>query len=194
MPKHKFAQITKKFCKKCNQITEQYFYKRTDKPKCNSFTCKNCLKIYSEKNRNKLLKRYREYHKQHKEHLRLNKHLYYKKYRHEMLTYQRQKRREMRRKVINHYTNGKMMCAGYSAFDNKCPIEQFLLSLPVETRLDFLQIDHINNNGLAEKRKIGHTFSFYRHLINRKFPKGYQILCVVCNWAKRREIGLVKGL
>lgn len=52
-----------------------------------------------------------------------------------------------------------------------------------ETTREFLQIDHIKNDG-GEHRRMGFS-SVCRWLKSRGFPKGYQVLCANCNWGKR---------
>jgi hypothetical protein len=61
-----------------------------------------------------------------------------------------------------------------------------------EDNLVFLSIDHIKGNGSAHRRKIdpkkkmgGNGFVYW--LKKNKFPKGYQILCYNCNFAKRQN-------
>lgn len=48
---------------------------------------------------------------------------------------------------------------------------------------EFLQLDHIFNDGAAERKKI--KGSFYKFVIDQGFPNRYQTLCVNCNWGKR---------
>ena len=55
-----------------------------------------------------------------------------------------------------------------------------------ETTPEFLQIDHVNNDGAAHRRKIGTGNAVYMWLIRNKFPKGFQVLCANCNYAKAR--------
>jgi len=56
-----------------------------------------------------------------------------------------------------------------------------------ETLLEFLTIDHINNDGAADRKenKHGSGGKLYRWLIQNNFPKeGYQLLCYNCNCSK----------
>lgn len=56
-----------------------------------------------------------------------------------------------------------------------------------ENILEFLTIDHINNDGAEERRQNGKKTGgkLYRWLIANNFPKDkYQILCYNCNCAK----------
>lgn len=82
--------------------------------------------------------------------------------------------RMSRYSVLSHYSDNPPKCACCE-----------------EITLEFLTIDHMNNNGAEERRKLfgtkgrgggGHTF--YRWLINHNFPEGYQVLCMNCNFAK----------
>jgi len=69
-----------------------------------------------------------------------------------------------------------------------------------ETEFEFLTIDHINNDGAAHRRSIAAEanngrgsktkyrapsgFAVYFWLKKHKFPTGFQILCMNCNFAK----------
>lgn len=53
-----------------------------------------------------------------------------------------------------------------------------------EIKVEFLTIDHINNDGFKHRKKIRGIYSRYLDIIKRKFPKEYQLLCHNCNWAK----------
>lgn len=59
-----------------------------------------------------------------------------------------------------------------------------------ENEIDFLAIDHINNDGYKNRRK-GRTggISFYRQVIKNNFPHDLQILCHNCNWSKHVNNG-----
>lgn len=56
-----------------------------------------------------------------------------------------------------------------------------------EDAIEFLTIDHINNDGAEDRKKNGNKSggNLYRWLIKNNFPKeNYQILCYNCNCAK----------
>ena len=55
-----------------------------------------------------------------------------------------------------------------------------------ETTIQFLAVDHINNDGAEHRKreKIAGGTSMYLWLIRKEFPKGFQILCHNCNQAK----------
>src|SRR5690242_1696519 len=83
----------------------------------------------------------------------------------EKIQQRKEKHLELKTIVIKHYSNNKMSC--------ECCSENILA---------FLTIDHINNDGSLDRKKIGSTFKFYQYLINSNFPKPFQVLCHNCNW------------
>lgn len=72
--------------------------------------------------------------------------------------------RETRRKCIDAY-GAKCVCCG-------------------EDTYEFLQIDHVNNDGAAHRREMGNNTGICLWLIKHGFPSGFQILCANCNYAK----------
>ena len=84
------------------------------------------------------------------------------------------KRREynnmMKLKVLDFYTEGKMCCA--------CCGERIL---------DFLTVDHVNNDGKKHRKELGNSIKLYTWLIKNKFPEGFQILCFNCNCGSAKQ-------
>lgn len=85
------------------------------------------------------------------------------------LTHPNQSGKEYHRKnkleVITKY-GGKCSCCG-------------------EGRIEFLTIDHVNNDGAKHRAEIGKgSDQTYRWLIHNGFPDGFQVLCYNCNIAK----------
>jgi hypothetical protein len=77
--------------------------------------------------------------------------------------------RRLKREVLSHYGGARCVCCG-------------------EAGLAFLTVDHVRGNGAEHRRELGVTgFKFYRWLKKQDFPPGYQVLCMGCNWAKRRQ-------
>jgi len=61
-----------------------------------------------------------------------------------------------------------------------------------ETEMGFLSLDHINNDGAADRtkrygarNKSGGGGEFYRRLKKEGWPTGFQVLCMNCNFGKR---------
>jgi hypothetical protein len=52
-----------------------------------------------------------------------------------------------------------------------------------------LQIDHVNGNGLKERKIFPSYSTFLKHVLEEitKGSREYQLLCANCNWIKRRE-------
>lgn len=74
--------------------------------------------------------------------------------------------------VIKYYSDDTMMCACCG-----------------EIILEFLEVDHINNDGNKHRREIGNQ-KIYDWLIKNKFPTGFQILCANCNKGKSLNDGI----
>jgi hypothetical protein len=58
----------------------------------------------------------------------------------------------------------------------------------------FLSLDHINNDGAAHRRSMGHKArkageAVWFWLKKHKFPPGMQVLCMNCNFGKMRNKG-----
>ncbi|GAF67281.1 unnamed protein product, partial [marine sediment metagenome] len=55
-----------------------------------------------------------------------------------------------------------------------------------ETEIDFLCLDHIDNDGAEHRKIVGGGNHFYRWLKNNKYPKlRLQVLCYNCNNSKK---------
>lgn len=78
--------------------------------------------------------------------------------------YSREMRKTKKRLVLKGY-GSKCACCG-------------------EKNPKFLTIDHIAGGGRKHRRKLGGQSYFYTFLIKNNFPKGYQIMCMNCNFAK----------
>ena len=53
-----------------------------------------------------------------------------------------------------------------------------------------LSIDHINNDGAQERKKMNHVYSIYRGILRlpeNEAREHYQVLCRNCNWLKQQE-------
>jgi hypothetical protein len=58
-----------------------------------------------------------------------------------------------------------------------------------ETELDFLTIDHINNNGKIHRLEVNSGLDLYRWLIKHNYPSEFQLLCWNCNEGKQFNNG-----
>ena len=80
----------------------------------------------------------------------------------------RQRSRRLRDAVFAAYGGARCNCPG-------CTV----------TEPEFLQIDHIHNDGAAHRRQLGGSGNhLYLWLKRHGFPAGFQVLCANCNYAK----------
>lgn len=96
--------------------------------------------------------------------------------------YSKKVRIKARLEALKYYSNGNIKCSC-----PKCNVD----------KIEFLAIDHINNDG-AEKRRLGVEpkggTSFYIYLRKNKYPPGFQVLCHNCNMAKQHNGGVCPHL
>lgn len=99
-------------------------------------------------------------------------HSHSKEWKDKRAEYQRGYAKRLKLDVVNHYSNGKNVCACCG-----------------EAGIAFLSIDHTNGGGrkhrfsLFKKGDYGGT-RFYRWLRANGYPQGFQVLCYNCNFAK----------
>lgn len=112
----------------------------------------------------------REYYKKNKRELNYKQTIYLRKP--EIRDRNNKKRRERdaehKLRVYNHYSNYDIKC-------NCCG----------EREMDFLSIDHINNDGNTHRKVVKEIL--YRWLYSNNFPPGFQILCMNCNMSKHKD-------
>lgn len=53
-----------------------------------------------------------------------------------------------------------------------------------ETAIEFLQLDHVHNDGAVDRKRGLVGGAIYRWLKNHGYPIGFQVLCANCNFAK----------
>ena len=90
---------------------------------------------------------------------------YYHKNKKAIIEKRRQADRKLKREVMDRY-GGKCACCG-------------------ESLLEFLTIDHVNNDGAEHRQRVGKGRRIYQDIKDHDFPEGiYQVLCFNCNIAK----------
>ncbi len=95
----------------------------------------------------------------------------YEAYRKKQSLRSRERTTMMKREIMTHYGAGQCRCV-------KCG----------ESRLACLSIDHIDGGGTKERRDTALTsYAYYLSLKNQGYPKGYQTLCMNCQFVKRFE-------
>jgi len=87
--------------------------------------------------------------------------------------------RNKRLEVLYHYSNGGMKC-----------------EICGETHYEFLEIDHIHNDGNRHRNEIGKSGrDLILWILDNNFPYGFQIICRNCNVEKVKlnAVGLKEG-
>ena len=145
-----------KKCKDCGETKPlSAFYQRKEKRYLSTEYSSCCLPCRSARDK--------KWKKKNPEKVKGYRKKYYWKNQERTREYQKRENRENRIKVINHY-GGKGQCCG-------------------EARIEFLAIDHKNNDGNKERKSLGDKRSWYLALRNG-LPDSYQVLCHNCNLAK----------
>lgn len=87
-----------------------------------------------------------------------------------------------------HRCQNREKCQKYSGKLRQEVLEHYgkLCVCCKESQIEFLTIDHINDDGAEHRRteKVGTGGNFYSWLKRNKFPDGFQVLCWNCNAAK----------
>jgi hypothetical protein len=156
-----------KTCIKCKKILQSSdFYKDISQRDGLHTKCKKCQNVDGKKWYQDNKEREA---KRAKEYRKMNK---------ELITERRvERRKKLKEKVFEEYGGSICRCCG-------------------EDNLYFLTIDHINNDGAEERRKLfGKSttgLNFYEWLTKNNFPnpEKYQVLCMNCNFGKARNNGI----
>lgn len=81
-----------------------------------------------------------------------------------------QRTKDLRLKVLTYYSNGTLSCVRCGYNDIRA-----------------LHLDHINDNGVEDRKAHGKSQQFLVYLIKSNYPSGYQVLCANCNTIKEIE-------
>jgi len=97
----------------------------------------------------------------------------YIKYRSQRLIQGKQRSKTIKIEVMTYYSKGVPMC-------ECCEIKD----------IEFLSIDHVNNDGAEHRRKTGIKGGedMYRWLRRNDYPLGFRVLCMNCQLATRLGI------
>ncbi len=78
---------------------------------------------------------------------------------------------ELKKNLLTHYGNAEYACVTCG-----------------ESRSACLSLDHINNNGYLGRKENGLSGTrLYQYLKANNYPKGFQTLCMNCQFIKREE-------
>jgi len=85
-----------------------------------------------------------------------------------MLTYDQKRKARIKREVMDHYGGPTCACCN-------------------ESMLEFLTMDHIAGGGRRHHQQGGTHNNICAWLKKNSYPRGYQVLCMNCNWAKHKN-------
>ncbi len=100
---------------------------------------------------------------------------YYYKNRERCLANTRRYNQRIKQEVLTHYGNGKLACV-----------------ICGESRMACLSIDHIEGGGYKHKKQLG-SRNFYLWLKQQGYPKGYQTLCMNCQFLKKEQACIISA-
>jgi len=109
---------------------------------------------------------------QRKEYMKVYQKAYYPKHKELYKKRSKEYRIRIRYEVLSLYSGGKPKC-------NTCG----------EERMACLSFDHINGGGASHRRQIGlhASTTYYNWLKDNYNPKEFQVLCMNCQFIKRKE-------
>lgn len=176
------SNATTKTCSKCKQnLLIERFYKNKQTQKLYP-KCKDCLNKYSHElylrnaeYRKRMCEYSKQYARSHPEATRRHVDQYAKTHPEAIRAYRKRYARE--HPEISARYNRSLRTDVMQAYGGKC-------TCCGETTIDFLTLDHINNNGAEHRRRVGES-SVYTDLRKRGYPQeGYRVLCWNCHMAR----------
>jgi len=123
---------------------------------------------YYEKNKETIALRMKKYYQKNKNKIYEQIKRYREKNKDIYLSYHRSYNKRLRIEVLKHYSKPEITCACCG-----------------EKEIEFLTIDHIHGGGSSQRKFIRGNYIYY-WLRKNNFPRGYQVLCMNCNFAKGR--------
>lgn len=120
---------------------------------------------YYAKHKEYIKQRSKLYRQEHREELRQKARLRWERTRGKLLARRKEKYLIVKAEVLTYYGGGRCACV-------KCG----------ESRLACLSIDHIDGGGKEHLRRVGSVYSWLKR---NNYPKGFQTLCMNCQWIKR---------
>lgn len=106
------------------------------------------------------------------ESVKIRKKRNYLKYRGKYTEYYKERYRLCRLEMLEHYSNGKLLCACCG-----------------ESNYDFLTLDHMDGGGVKHRKEVGAS-NLPNWLKKNDYPEGYQVLCYNCNCGRQRNAGI----
>ena len=142
-------------CPKCHD-PQASFYKDASRKNGVAFYCKKCTRNGNKNRYTQSKPKRTAYNKQ-----------YVEENRAKVNANHTQWRKNLRLKVLDHYSKGEMACACCG-----------------ESNTEFLCIDHLHGGGGRHRKEIGlGGYAIYVWLRKNGYPEGFRVLCFNCNYA-----------
>jgi len=152
------------YCDNCGRFVRDYASNRRYGESKNYFCSNKCRGEFSRGDQTKS-ERDTKYYRQNASKIRQRAKRYYQENKKDIIEKRRQADRRLKREVIGIY-GGKCECCG-------------------EDMIEFLTIDHINNDGAKHRARVGKGRGIYKDIKCQGFPEGkYRVLCFNCNIAR----------
>lgn len=138
------------------------------------YICKTCKKEYdhnyAQKHKETIIEKVKRWQQANPDRKHEMQRRYFYKNRNRIRKYIRERRAKFRKLVLMHYSEGTMQCK-YCGFSDERA----------------LSVDHINGGGTQHRKTMKSGGNFCEVLVREGYPKGYQILCMNCQFIKRSE-------
>ena|ERR1700676_4121287 len=116
----------------------------------------------------------KEYYQKHKEEVKAKS----LEYKHNNRPKYEQNRDSRKLRVLGHYSRNQILGCCWDG----CIVDD----------VDMLSVDHIDNDGAADRKKVSSGEGFYRRIEQEGYPERFQTLCFNHQWKKemmrRREV------
>ena len=165
-------------CTKCGKKKKDDAFAFANKQKgWRRHECKDCRRTY-----------FKKWAAESKEHLRKEKKRWYEDHREQILSgvkkWVQENPEKRKRNALNYYYRLQKKCIeAYGGYKCACCGEKEPM---------FLTLDHMNDDGGEQRKRQGFTGGtrFYKWLIAKRFPSGFQVLCMNCNQGRYRNGGI----
>ncbi len=164
---------------KDQEYHRQYYQKNRDKIRLyeqkNKYKIRIRRKVWHDKNREYIKEKGKAWRRKNADRHRIYNRDYYwnhKDYRVKVGLQSKIRHSKLKLEILSHYSSDNLVCQHCGFSDIRA-----------------LSIDHINGKGNIHRKRIGAVGGniFYHWLKKNNFPSGYQVLCMNCQWKKRRE-------
>lgn len=163
-----------KRCTGCEETKplDQFYVKNRNKGDGRTPRCKACMNAYRKGRADYYNAKHREWTARNRDHLNAYNREWAKKQDEESKARKREYNRDFARRIQQQAIDA------YGGFCACCG----------ETERKFLQLDHMDNDGAAHRKKINGV-QLGSWLKRQGYPKGFQVLCANCNFAKHTNGG-----